>query len=171
MIDGGGAATGASAVTHSAKGARFVAILKEFLIPGLVFVFGAVYFVQTDGLPFETVLFPHFLMWLMPILAALILLAEFRRKAPRTDEADEAEENPDGPTSLHDELKKPGLLLAMCVGYVVVFSFAGFLVATIAFLALTMIALRVHWLKSMVVATIFSFSLYLVFGVLFEVPI
>ena len=97
--------------------ARFVAIFKEFLIPGLVFVFGAVYFVQTDGLPFETVLFPHFLMWLMPILAALILLAEVRRKAHRTDEADETEENPEGSTSLLAELKKPGLLLARKMKY------------------------------------------------------
>ena len=148
-----------------------MAILKEFLIPGLVFVFGAVYFVQTDCLPFETVLFPHFLMWLMPILAALILLAEVRRKAHRTDEADETEENPEGSTSLLAELKKPGLLLAMCIGYVVVFSLTGFLVASIVFLVLTMILLRVHWLKSMVIATVFSLSLYLVFGVVFEVPI
>ena len=110
-------------------------------------------------------------MWLMPILAALILLAEVRRKAQRTYEADETEEKPEGSTSLLTELRNPGLLLAMCVGYVVVFSLTGFLVASIVFLVLTMILLRVHWLKSMVIATVFSLSLYLVFGVVFEVPI
>ncbi|MDP6785799.1 MAG: tripartite tricarboxylate transporter TctB family protein [Rhodospirillales bacterium] len=139
-----------------------MAILKELLIPGLVFAFGAAYFVETDGLPFETVLFPHFLMWVMPVLAVLILLAEVRLGTSKAGE--EA-------SSLLAELKKPGLLVVMCAGYVVAFWLAGFLVATILFLALTMLLLRVHWLKSVVIATAFSFSLYFVFGVIFEVPI
>ena len=138
--------------------------LSELLVPGIVLVFGVVFHVETAGYPFESLVFPWFLMGILPVLAGLVLFTEHRRQASAAADRGTS-------ASLLAELRAPAILLSACVGYLLVFRVTGFLVATVLFLALTMIALGARWPVAGIVAVAFSLSLYAVFGVLFEVPI
>ena len=144
-----------------------IPVLKECIVPGLMLVFGVAYYFKTTGLPDETLLFPHFLMWIMPIFVGLMLLTSFRQKNKNEKEAKEL-------SSLKHffiEIKGPALLIFMSAGYIVLFSLTGYLPATVAFTFLTMILLKVHWLQAIMVGTGFTLILYFVFAILFEVPI
>ncbi len=145
-----------------------MALFKELLVPGIVFIFGLLFYVETRGYPFESLVFPWFLMGIMPVLAGLVLFAEFRRQVAAGDsEGDEAAVS----AALLRELRAPAILVAACVGYLIVFTFTNYLIATALFLATTMLVLGVRWLPAVIIAGLFSFSLYFVFGILFEVPI
>ncbi len=143
-------------------------ILKELIVPVLFAVFWGVFYFETADMPRESVLFPHILMVVMPVLAALIFLVEVRRrkalgapvKAPETDES--------RPRDLASQVK-PALVVGFTAGYLALFMVTNFLVSTTVFLAGSMVAFRVHWLKAAIIGLGFSFTLYAVFHLGFKI--
>ena len=149
-------------------------VAKELVVPALVAVFGLVYYVRTLDAPMESVLFPKFLMVVMPFLAVLIMVREYRNVRAAGAARGTKESGEDGERqwpSILEELKKPGIIVASTAGYLVLFALTNFLISTTVFLAVVMVLLKVPWLKAMIVAVVFAFTLYAVFGLGFEVQI
>ncbi|MCG8543797.1 MAG: tripartite tricarboxylate transporter TctB family protein [Alphaproteobacteria bacterium] len=141
--------------------------LGEVWIPAIVLVFGVAYYHSTRGLPELSVAFPQFLMVLMPILAAVIFVSESRKGDGSHDPSMQ-------PTSFGTALialRNPAILLGSAILYLALFVATNFIIATVTYLATTMVALRVHWTKAIAIACGFTFGLYGVFGYLFAVQI
>lgn len=144
-------------------------VLKELIVPALFAVFWAIFYFETADMPKESVLFPHILMVVMPILAVPLILVEVRRakerKAASDDPDDEEKAIPGGLASQ----VKPALVVGLTGGYLVLFMLTNFLISTTAFLAGMMITFRVHWLKAAVIGLGFAFALYAVFHLGFKI--
>ncbi len=141
--------------------------LGEVWVPVIVLVFGAAYYHATRELPELSVAFPRFLMVLSLVLIAVILAKEWRngRNAP-----DVGTQNLSFTAALV-VFRNPMIVLGSAVLYLVLFIATNFVIATVVYLTGSMVALRVHWANAIVIACGFTFSLYGVFGYLFEVQI
>jgi hypothetical protein len=149
-------------------------VAKELVVPALVAVFWVIYYVRTLDAPMESVLFPKFLMVVMPLLAVMILVREYRNVRSQDTTAGTKALGKGGETpwsSMLRELEKPGIIVGSTAGYLVLFVLTNFLISTTVFLAVVMVLLKVPWTKAVIVAVAFAFTLYAVFGIGFEVQI
>ena len=64
-----------------------------------------------------------------------------------------------------------GATTALVIGYMLTLRSLGFLVATFVFCTLSMLLLRVMWLRSVVFSVIITLVMYWVFGSLFRLPL
>ena len=142
-------------------------VLRELVVPALFAVFWVVFYFETADMPRESVLFPHILMGVMAILAALMVLVQVRRGKARAP-ATSADNDEAGPRDLASQVK-PALVVGLTAGYLVLFMVTNFLVSTTVFLAGSMVAFKVHWLKAAIIGLGFSFSLYAVFHLGFKI--
>ena len=151
-----------------------MAIIKELLIPVLFGVIGIIYYLTTHTFAEQSIVFPYAVMIVMSVLAVLIILSEYR-KSRRNPQSNIAETEPPIPVEQTSgsifPVSKPMLILGLSIVYLVLFYFTHFLIATVIFLGMTMICLKVPWQKSLVIAVVFALFLYLVFGKVFLVPI
>ena len=144
-------------------------VLRELVVPVLFAVFWGVFYFETADMPRESVLFPHILMGVMAILAALMIVVEVRRgKAPAAPANLPDDEEEARPRDLASQVK-PALVVGLTAGYLVLFMVTNFLVSTTVFLAGSMVAFKVHWLKAAIIGLGFSFSLYAVFHLGFKI--
>ena len=142
-------------------------VLRELVVPALFAVFWGVFYFETADLPRESVLFPHILMGVMAILAALMILVEVRRRKALAPAAN-ADDDEARPRDLASQVK-PALVVGLTAGYLVLFMVTNFLVSTTVFLAGSMVAFKVHWLKAAIIGLGFSFALYAVFHLGFKI--
>ncbi|QQK78937.1 tripartite tricarboxylate transporter TctB family protein [Salicibibacter cibi] len=72
-----------------------------------------------------------------------------------------------------DSLKIIGVILALCVGYALIFEWLGFLIATLLFLGALMFYLNGYrrWVLNLTVTLIFSFSSWYIFSQLLEISL
>ena len=143
-------------------------VLKEAFVPLVVCVYWFVYFFTTRGLPRESTIFPYFLMVVMPLIAIMILIGEYRKG--RGSHIEETE-NKASFTNTVLSFKNPATLYVLSILYLVLFIMTNYLISTTIYLIGTMIVFKEPWRKSIVIGIGLSVSLYLVFGVLFKVPI
>ncbi len=143
-------------------------VLKEAFVPLVVCVYWLVYFLSTRGLPRETTVFPYFLMVVMPLVGVMILIGEYR-KTRSTDPKDAGKRR-----SLSEfavTLKNPAILYGLSVFYLILFIYTNFLISTTVYLTGTMMIFKEPWLKSAIIGVGLAVSLYVVFGVIFMVPL
>ena len=144
-------------------------VLSELLVPALFAVFWAIFYFETADMPRESVLFPHILMVVMPILAVPLILVEVRRRKARGAAANAPDDEEEAvPRGLAGQVK-PVLVVGLTGGYLVLFMLTNFLISTTVFLAGSMITFRVHWLKAAIIGLGFSFALYAVFHLGFKI--
>ena len=143
-------------------------VLKEAFVPLVVCVYWLVYFLTTRGLPRETTVFPYFLMVMMPIVAVMILIGEYR-KTRGTDPKDTGKRQ--SLTEFAVTLRNPAILYVLSVLYLILFIYTNFLISTTVYLAATMLIFKEPWLKSAIIGVGLAVSLYVVFGVIFKVPL
>lgn len=143
-------------------------VLRELVVPALFAVFWGVFYFETADMPRESVLFPHILMGVMAILAALIIIAEVRRGKARATAANAPANDEARPRDLASQVK-PALVVGLTAGYLVLFMVTNFLVSTTVFLAGSMVAFKVHWLKAAIIGLGFAFALYAVFHLGFKI--
>ena len=67
--------------------------------------------------------------------------------------------------------KNPAILYLLSILYLILFIFTNYLVTTTIYLIGAMIIFKEPWHKSIVIGVGLAISLYMVFGVLFKVPI
>ncbi|QDI92206.1 tripartite tricarboxylate transporter TctB family protein [Salicibibacter halophilus] len=72
-----------------------------------------------------------------------------------------------------DSLKIIGVIVALCVGYALIFEWVGFLAATLLFLGALMFYLNGYqrWVLNLTVTLIFSFSSWYIFSQLLEISL
>ena len=143
-------------------------VLKEACIPLVVCVYWLVYFFTTRGLPRETTVFPYFLMVMMPIVAVMILIGEYR-KTRGIDPKDTGKRQ--SLTEFAVALRNPAILYGVSVLYLILFIYTNFLISTTVYLIGTMLIFKEPWLKSAIIGVGLAVSLYVVFGVIFKVPL
>jgi hypothetical protein len=146
--------------------------VKELFIPAVVIVYGISYYLTTNRLAEESIVFPYFLLALMPVFIVLIVAGEYRKARDAKASQGGAPIAPEG--SLVDAVlvyRNPMILIGTASVYLVLFAFTNFLVSTIVYLFATMTILGVQWLKSAIIAAAFTFSLYYIFATLFAVPL
>ena len=141
--------------------------LDELWVPAIVVIFGATYYAVTRGLPELSIAFPRFLMVLIALLAIVIVATELRRSHRRDSSGAAARPLPQRVA----DLRNPALVFGTAVIYLALFVASNFVVATIVYLAGTMMVLRLRWSRAVVIAVAFTLGLYGVFGYLFEVQI
>lgn len=146
-----------------------MSVVGELLVPGIVVVFGVVYFFTVRGLPQESTVFPYVLMLLMPILAVLILLQEYRKGRGETESATEA--GGKRVVSGWEGIKAPAVVFGGSVGYLAIFSLSNFLVASFVFMGFIMIYFGIKPVKSAVISVLFTATMYVVFGQAFSVDL
>jgi hypothetical protein len=139
-----------------------MSVIGELLVPGIMVVFGVIYFFSMRGLPQESTVFPYVLMVLMPILVVLILVQEFHRG--RGETASEAEKD-------RGRIAAPGVVFLGSIGYLVIFSLSHFVVASFVFMAFIMIYFGIKPAKSFIVSAVFTGAMYVVFGQMFFVDL
>ena len=143
-------------------------VLKEAFVPLVVCVYWLVYFLTTRGLPRETTVFPYFLMVMMPIVAVMILIGEYR-KTRGSDAKDTGKRQ--SLTEFAVTLRNPAILYGVSVLYLILFIYTNFLISTTVYLTGTMLIFKEPWLKSAMIGVGLAVSLYVVFGVIFKVPL
>jgi hypothetical protein len=143
-------------------------VLKEAFVPLVVCIYWLVYYLTTKGLPKESTIFPYFLMVIMPFMAIMILIKEYRERRGV---------NPD-PTKKRrsfEEIalsyKNPAILYLLSILYLILFIFTNYLISTAIYLIGAMIIFKEPWHRSIVIGVGLAISLYVVFGVIFKVPI
>ncbi|MDP6788213.1 MAG: tripartite tricarboxylate transporter TctB family protein [Rhodospirillales bacterium] len=146
--------------------------IKELFIPAVVVVYGISYYLATNHLAEESIVFPYFLLALMPVFIVLIVIGEYRK------EKDAKAAQGDGPIAVAGSLadavlvyRNPAILIGTAAVYLLLFVLTNFLVSTTIYLFLTMAILRVPWIKSAIIAAGFTFALYYIFAHLFAVPL
>ena len=144
-------------------------VLSELLVPALFAVFWGVYYFETADMPRESVLFPHILMVVMPILAVPLILVEVRRWKARGVAVNAQDDEEETVTRGLAGQVKPAIVVGFTAGYLALFMLTNFLVSTTVFLAGWMVSFRVHWLKAAIIGFGFSFTLYAVFHLGFEI--
>lgn len=146
-----------------------MSMVGELLVPGIVIVFGVIYYFSVAGLPQESTVFPYVLMVLMPILAVLILLQEYRRH--RSGSESTAEAAKEEAVKAIEDIKAPALVYAASIGYLVIFYLSNFIVASFVFMAFVMIYFRIGLMKSLGISALFTVVMYVVFGKAFLVDL
>ena len=146
--------------------------IKELFIPAVVVVYGISYYLATNHLAEESVVFPYFLLALMPLFIVLIVLGEYRKARYAKAAEGDGTAGPEG-ASMDAVLvyRNPAILIGTAAVYLLLFVLTNFLVSTTIYLFLTMAILRVPWIKSAIIAAGFTFALYYIFAHLFAVPL
>lgn len=142
--------------------------LNELWVPAIVGAYGVAYYASTRGMPSESVAFPHFVTLLLLVMAVLVVATAMW--AGRRDDVAQAA-SARSPAQIIADLRNPAIVFGTAVLYLALFAATNFVIATIAYLIATMVALRVHVLKSAIIAVAFTLGLYGVFGYLFHVPL
>ena len=145
-----------------------MSLIREIFVPGIIVVFGLVYYLSVHDLPRHSTLFPYFLMIVMPLLIVMIFIQEYRERKPRGEEPDYPQ-NAVKTTLM--EFKAPAVIFAGSIGYLLVFSLAGFLVASPLFVFFIMVYFRINPVRSAITSVVFTATLYVVFGKMFLVDL
>jgi len=146
--------------------------IKELFIPAVVVVYGISYYLTTNQLAEESIVFPYFLLALMPVFIVLIVIGEYRKsKGAKAAQGDDTIAAADSFAAAVLVYRNPAILIGSASVYLALFSFTNFLISTFVYLFFTMTILRVQWLKSGIIAVAFTFSLYYIFAKLFAVPL
>ena len=146
--------------------------VKELLIPAVVVAYGIAYYLATNRLAEESVVFPYFLLVLMPVFIVLIVAGEYRKARQAKASQGDVPSATEG--SFADAVlvyRNPAILIGTASVYLVLFVFTNFLVSTTVYLFAAMTILGVRWLKSAIIAGAFTFALYYIFATLFSVPL
>ena len=145
-----------------------MSLIREIFVPGIIVVFGLVYYLSVHDLPRHSTLFPYFLMIVMPLLIVMIFIQEYRERKPRGEEPDDPQ-NAVKTTLM--EFKAPAVIFAGSIGYLLVFSLAGFLVASPLFVFFIMVYFRINPVRSAITSVVFTATLYVVFVKMFLVDL
>ncbi len=136
----------------------------ELLVPVAVACFGLVYWLSVQGLPRESTVFPITVLIALAVLAVAVLLSESRRAA-------QSVYAPAARTFAPGELTRPLMVFVGAVGYLVLFAYAGFIVAALVFMIGLMIMLGTRPLTASLVSAAIVSGLYLLFAKLFYVDL
>ncbi|KUO72191.1 MAG: hypothetical protein APF77_10640 [Clostridia bacterium BRH_c25] len=126
----------------------------------------AAFFTMTIGLPTEAVVFPVSLLAIIALLALWILWDGVRKTKAAT-----AEQPIDNPVSL-SKIKIPFITFLYIAGYVALFRFAGYFVATIVFMIALMRRFRLtSWKQILLITAGFVIIIYTMFVKQLNVPV
>jgi hypothetical protein len=139
-------------------------LIREALVPGILVVFGIIYYFSVHDLPKHSTVFPYFLMIVMPVLIVLIFVQENREMSARG-------ENTSAPKTFTADFKAPAVVFAGSIGYLLLFFFAGFLAAATIYVFSITVYFGTKPVKSAIISVAFTVALYVVFGKIFLVDL
>jgi hypothetical protein len=145
-----------------------MSLIKETLVPGILVVFGVIYYFSVQGLPKHSTVFPFFLMIVMPLLIVMILVQEYRERPAAGSDADDAE---NAVKKTLADFKAPAVVFAASIGYVLLFSLAGFFVASFSYILFIMVYSGITLVRSAITSAVFTAALYVVFAKMFLVDL
>ncbi|WP_108662887.1 tripartite tricarboxylate transporter TctB family protein [Acuticoccus kandeliae] len=136
----------------------------ELVFPAVILVLAVIYYFNTLGFSRQAVFFPHSMMVVMAVLAAVVLTKEYldRRGRPAATGS--------GLASL-GVTRNALLIFALSVAYYGLIIAIGYFIATGIFLLVSLFVFGVHRFVSIALALGFTGVLYLVFAVLFDIRI
>ncbi len=137
-------------------------------MPGILVVFGVIYYFSVHDLPKLSTAFPFFLMIVMPLLIVMMFLQEYRERSARGSDADDLENAVE--KTLVD-LKAPAVVFTGSIGYLLLFSLAGFLVASSSYVFFIMVYFGIKPVRSALTSVVFTAALYVVFAKMFLVDL
>lgn len=141
-----------------------MAFLRELIIPALTGVFLLAYFIDVQGLPIQSQIFPFTLMVAMVLVAIPLAIREYKRIGGVGVPAKPLEGRPDGPRRIF-------ALFTMSIGYVILWAVIGFLPATVLFLIASMATFGVSWIRAALIGLILTALMYGLFQELFLVQL
>ena len=68
-----------------------MSLIREALVPGILVVFGVIYFLSVHDLPKHSTVFPYFLMIVMPLLIVMMFVQEYHERSARWSDSDDPE--------------------------------------------------------------------------------
>ncbi len=143
-------------------------LIREALVPGILVVFGVIYYFSVLDLPKHSTVFPFFLMIVMPLLIVMIFLQEYRERSARGRDGDDPE---NAVEKAPVDFKAPAVIFAGAIGYLLLFSLAGFLVASASYVFFIMVYFGIKPVRSAVTSVVFTAALYIVFAKMFLVDL
>jgi hypothetical protein len=135
---------------------------SELIVPLVVAGFGATYLSTVQGLPRESVVFPVVVLIALAVTGVLALWREA---------VDGVEEAPPRHVFATGELNKPSIVFLSAIGYLVLFNYAGFVIAALAFMFVVMVALGTRLHIAACASLAITGGLYLLFAKLFYVDL
>ncbi len=145
-----------------------MSLIREALVPGILLVFGVIYYLSVHDLPKHSTVFPFFLMIVMPLLIVMMFLQEYRERSARGSDTDDSE---NAVEKAPVDLKAPAVVFAGSVGYLLIFSLAGFLVASASYVFFIMVYFGINPVRSAITSAVFTAALYVVFAKMFLVDL
>ena len=143
-------------------------LIKETLVPGILVVFGVIYYLSVQDLPKHSTVFPFFLMIVMPLLIVMIFVQEYRERPAHGSDADDPKNAVEKAPA---EFKAPAVVFAGAIGYLLLFSLAGFLVASFSYVFFIMVYFGTNAVRSAITSAVFTAALYVVFAKMFLVDL
>ena len=143
-------------------------LIREALVPGILVVFGIVYYLSVRDLPKHSTVFPFFLMIVMPLLIGMIFVQEYRERSAHGSDADEPK-NADKKAPA--DFKAPAVIFGGSLGYLLLFSLAGFFVASVSYVFFVMVYFGINPVRSAITSGLFTAALYVVFAKMFLVDL
>ncbi len=145
-----------------------MSLIRETLVPGILVVFGVIYYLSVHDLPRHSTVFPYFLMIVMPLLIVMIFVQEYRERPARGRGTDDPETVANKtPTNF----KAPAVVFGGSIGYLLLFSWAGFLVASVAYVFFITVYFGISPVRSAIISVGFTAALYVVFAKMFLVDL
>ena len=145
-----------------------MALIRETLVPGILVVFGVIYYLSVHDLPKHSTVFPYFLMIVMPLLIVMIFVQEYRERSAQGSDADDPNS---AVKTAPVEFKAPAVVFAGAIGYLLLFSLAGFLVASFSYVFFIMVYFGTNPVRSAITSAVFTAALYVVFAKMFLVDL
>ncbi len=142
--------------------------IREALVPGILVVFGVIYYLSVHDLPRQSTVFPFFLMIVMPLLIVMIFVQEYRESPAAGSDADDAE---NAVKKTPADFKAPAVVFAGSIGYMLLFSLAGFFVASFSYVFFIMVYFGINPVRSAITSGVFTAALYVVFAKMFLVDL
>lgn len=145
-----------------------MSLIRETLVPGILVVFGVIYYFSVQGLPEQSTVFPFFLMIVMPLLIVMIFVQEYRERSAQESDADDPK---NAVKKAPTDFKAPTVVFAGSIGYLLLFSLAGFFVASFSYIFFIMVYFGTKPVRSAITSALFTTALYVVFAKIFLVDL
>lgn len=145
-----------------------MSLIREALVPGILIVFGVIYYLSVKDLPKLSTVFPFFLMIVMPLLIVMIFVQEYREMSAHGSDADDPKK---ADKKALADFKAPAVVFAGSIGYLLLFSLAGFLVASASYVFFIMVYFGINPVRSAITSGLFTAALYVVFAKMFLVDL
>ena len=107
-------------------------------------------------------------MIVMPLLIVMIFVQEYRERSAQGSDADDPN---NAVKTTPVDFKAPAVVFAGAIGYLLLFSLAGFLVASFSYVFFIMVYFGTNPVRSAITSAVFTAALYVVFAKMFLVDL